>query len=245
MPSRPSFSHLLAPPPPPPPPSHRRLRRHHRMVGGRVRLCVRRVRRKRVHRYAPEAGLQQHNYNGKTTAQACWEGWAGGYAAAPPPPPPPSPAGYHNFFTSDVPANPGLFWATWLFGWAFASTSSTIVSGAMAERTKFRCASQRSTAQRTPGARLGTARASPGRGIALASCLLRRACLLCAVCISAFIHPVAAGSRSPLSPLLKVCRLLFDSHPTMCAGPTCCIRCASVPSFTRVWRTGCGAAAGG
>ncbi|PSC73998.1 ammonium transporter [Micractinium conductrix] len=46
--------------------------------------------------------------------------------------------GYHNFFTSDVPANPGLFWATWLFGWAFASTSSTIVSGAMAERTKFR-----------------------------------------------------------------------------------------------------------
>lgn len=46
-------------------------------------------------------------------------------------------AGYHYFFSAGSP-DTGTFWASWFFGWAFNATSSTIVSGALAERAQFR-----------------------------------------------------------------------------------------------------------
>ncbi|KAL4427117.1 hypothetical protein ABPG77_001121 [Micractinium sp. CCAP 211/92] len=45
--------------------------------------------------------------------------------------------GYHYFFSANSP-DTGAFWAFWFFGWAFSATSSTIVSGALAERAQFR-----------------------------------------------------------------------------------------------------------
>lgn len=48
--------------------------------------------------------------------------------------------GAFNFFSSEADANGGTHWALWLFNWAFAATSATIVSGAIAERLQFKCA---------------------------------------------------------------------------------------------------------
>lgn len=50
--------------------------------------------------------------------------------------PPVVPAGYHHFFATN-PSSP-TYWASWMFGWAFSATSATVVSGAMAERARFR-----------------------------------------------------------------------------------------------------------
>ncbi|PRW61429.1 ammonium transporter [Chlorella sorokiniana] len=44
--------------------------------------------------------------------------------------------GYHNFFASSPSS--ATYWASWMFGWAFSATSATIISGAMAERARFR-----------------------------------------------------------------------------------------------------------
>ncbi|KAI3431805.1 hypothetical protein D9Q98_010558 [Chlorella vulgaris] len=46
--------------------------------------------------------------------------------------------GAFNFFSSEADANGGTHWALWLFNWAFAATSATIVSGAIAERLQFK-----------------------------------------------------------------------------------------------------------
>ncbi|KAI3424104.1 hypothetical protein D9Q98_009465 [Chlorella vulgaris] len=47
--------------------------------------------------------------------------------------------GYHNFFSADAnDTSQTTYWAFWLYGWAFSATAATVVSGAMAERTKFR-----------------------------------------------------------------------------------------------------------
>ena len=49
-------------------------------------------------------------------------------------------AGHANFFSSTSGLTGGTYWSFWLFSWAFSATSTTIVSGAVAERLQFRCA---------------------------------------------------------------------------------------------------------
>ncbi|EFN53469.1 hypothetical protein CHLNCDRAFT_136742 [Chlorella variabilis] len=47
--------------------------------------------------------------------------------------------GYHDFFSASAGSNSQpTYWTFWLFGWAFSATAATVVSGSMAERTKFR-----------------------------------------------------------------------------------------------------------
>jgi hypothetical protein len=119
--------------------------------------------------------------------------------------------GYHGFFSSNADENSQpAYWAFWLFGWAFSATASTVVSGSMAERTKFRWGSVPLAAARPPQpARcrvLGPQRWGPACGscaaLPVALCrvtsaelhvychVYRRAYLIYTCCISAFIYPV-------------------------------------------------------
>ena len=51
-----------------------------------------------------------------------------------------APAGTSNFFSAnDSLTGGGNYWALWLFGWTFSNTAATVMSGAVAERTQFRC----------------------------------------------------------------------------------------------------------
>lgn len=47
--------------------------------------------------------------------------------------------GTTGFFSSNAPQNEtGSYWALWLFGWSFCAVSTTIPSGALAERCQLR-----------------------------------------------------------------------------------------------------------
>ena len=69
-------------------------------------------------------------------AVMCW--WAVGYAFAYGDCDESAFIGYANFFSSDSSGSGGLYWALWMFRWAFSATATTIVSGAVAERCQFR-----------------------------------------------------------------------------------------------------------